>query len=128
MYEVLSVIEASQRREFLGWLKPGIDKYSLTRTFLSKIISNNKSKLNTHLNGSVRTIIPMGNWESVLPMNIYPEYLVKSILCKDIDMMEKLGIYESSPEDFALCSFICQSKVEVSKIIQDGLDLIIEEI
>ena len=70
----------------------------------------------------------MGNWESVLPMNIYPEYLVKSILCKDIDMMEKLGIYESSPEDFALCSFICQSKVEVSKIIQDGLDLIIEEI
>jgi len=126
--EVLSVIEASEKREFLGWLKPGIDKYSLTSTFLSKIISNNKSKLNTHLNGSVRTIIPMGNWESVLPMNIYPEYLVKSILCKDIDMMEKLGIYESSPEDFALCSFICQSKVEVSKIIQDGLDLIIEEI
>ena len=126
--EVLSVIEFSKRREFLGWLKPGINKYSLTKTFLSKIISNNKSKLNTHLNGSIRTIIPMGNWESVLPMNIYPEYLVKSILCKDIDMMEKLGIYESSPEDFALCSFICQSKVEVSKIIQDGLDLVVKEI
>ena len=126
--EILSVIEVSKKREFLGWLKPGISKYSLTKTFLSKIISNNKSKLNTHLNGSIRTIIPMGNWESVLPMNIYPEYLVKSILCKDIDMMEKLGIYESSPEDFALCSFICQSKVEVSKIIQDGLDLIVEEV
>ena len=125
--EILSVIETSQKREFLGWLKPGIDKYSLTRTFLSKIISNNKSKLNTHINGSVRTIIPMGNWESVLPMNIYPEYLVKSILCQDIDMMEKLGIYESSPEDYALCSFICQSKVEVSKIIQDGLDIIRDE-
>jgi len=126
--EVLSVIEFSEKREFLGWLKPGIDKYSLTGTFLSKIISNNKSKLNTHLNGSVRTIIPMGNWESVLPMNIYPEYLVKSILCKDIDMMEKLGIYESSPEDYALCSFICQSKVEVSNIIQDGLDIIRDEV
>ena len=125
--EILSVIETSQKREFLGWLKPGIDKYSLTRTFLSKIISNNKSKLNTHINGSVRTIIQMGNWESVLPMNIYPEYLVKSILCQDIDMMEKLGIYESSPEDYALCSFICQSKVEVSKIIQDGLDIIRDE-
>ena len=126
--EILSVVETSQKREFLGWLKPGLDKYSLTRTFLSKIISNNKSKLNTHVNGSVRTIIPMGNWESVLPMNIYPEYLVKSILCQDIDMMEKLGIYESSPEDYALCSFICQSKVEVSKIIQDGLDIIGDEV
>ena len=126
--EVLSIIQTSKNREFLGWLKPGLDKYSLTRTFLSKIVSNNKSILNTHLNGSVRTIMPMGNWESVLPMDIYPEYLVKSILCKDIDMMEKLGIYESSPEDYALCSFICQSKVEVSKIIEDGLDLIMKEI
>tara|TARA_B110000263_G_scaffold188907_1_gene166544 strand:+ start:2002 stop:3309 length:1308 start_codon:yes stop_codon:yes gene_type:complete len=126
--EVLSIIQTSKKREFLGWLKPGLDKYSLTRTFLSKIVSNNKSILNTHLNGSVRTIISMGNWESVLPMDIYPEYLVKSILCKDIDMMEKLGIYESSPEDYALCSFICQSKVEVSKIIEDGLDLIMKEI
>lgn len=125
--EVLSFIEMSKKREFLGWLRPGIKKYSLTRTFLSKIISNNKSNLNTHLNGSVRTIIPMGNWDSVLPMNIYPEYLIKSILCKDIEMMEKLGIYESSPEDFALCSFICQSKVEVSSIIDDGLELIRKE-
>ncbi len=125
--EVLSVIKMSKKREFLGWLRPGLAKYSLTRTFLSRLISNNKSKLNTHLNGSVRTIIPMGNWDSVLPMNIFSEYLVKSILCKDIDMMEKLGIYEASPEDFALCSFICQSKVEVSSIIEDGLEFIMEE-
>ena len=125
--EVLSFIKMSKKREFLGWLRPGIKKYSLTRTFLSKILSNNKSNLNTHLNGSVRTIIPMGNWESVLPMNIYPEYLIKSILCKDIEMMEKLGIYECSSEDFALCSFICQSKIEVSSIIDDGLELIRKE-
>ncbi len=126
--EILSVIKMSKKREFLGWLKPGFNKYSLTRTFLSKLVSNDKSKLNTHLNGSVRTIIPMGNWETVLPMNIYPDFLVKSILAKDIEMMEKLGIYESSPEDFALCSFICQSKVEVSSIIEDGLDLVRSEI
>ena len=126
--EILSVIKMSKKREFLGWLKPGFNKYSLTRTFLSKLVSNDKSKLNTHLNGSVRTIIPMGNWETVLPMNIYPDFLVKSILAKDVEMMEKLGIYESSPEDFALCSFICQSKVEVSSIIEDGLDLVRSEI
>ncbi len=126
--DILSVIKTYHRRDFIGWLMPGIKKYSLSNTFLSKLISNSKSTLNTNLNGSVRTIIPMGNWESVLPMNIYPEFLVKSILSKDIEMMEKLGIYESSPEDFALCSFVCQSKVEVSAIIQEGLDMIEKEI
>ena len=126
--DVLSVINTYHKRDFLGWLMPGLKKYSLTNTFLSKLFSNNKSTLNTNLNGSIRTIIPMGNWDAVLPMNIYSEFLVKSILSKDIDMMEKLGIYESSPEDFALCSFVCQSKVEVSAIIQDGLDLIEKEI
>ena len=98
-------------------------KYSLSNTFLSKLISNNKSKLNTKKNGSVRTIIPMGNWDKVLPMDILPEFLIKNILANDIEMMEKLGIYECSPEDFALCSFVCQSKVEVSDIIENGLDV-----
>ena len=65
----------------------------------------------------------MGNWDNVLPMNIFPEFLIKSILIKDIDMMEKLGIYECDPEDFSLCSFVCQSKVEVSDIIEQGLDV-----
>ena len=121
--EVLSIISTDHKKEFLGWLMPGLKKYSLSNTFFSKLISNKKSLLTTKKNGSVRTIIPMGNWEKVLPMNILAEYLVKSILSNDIEMMEKLGIYECSPEDFALCSFVCQSKVEVSKIIEEGLDI-----
>ena len=68
----------------------------------------------------------MGNWDNVLPMNILPEFLIKNILIEDIDMMEKLGIYECSPEDFSLCSFVCQSKVEVSSIIQKGLKFVEE--
>ena len=91
--------------------------------FFSKLISNRKSDLSTNKNGSVRTIVPVGNWDKVMPMNILSEYLVKSIISEDVEMMEKLGIYECSPEDFALCAFICQSKVEVSKIIEDGLDI-----
>ena len=121
--EVLSIITTDTKKEFLGWLMPGIKKYSLSNTFLSKLISNKKSILNTKKNGSVRTIIPMGNWDKVLPMDILPEFLVKNILANDIEMMEKLGIYECSPEDFALCSFVCQSKVEVSDIIESGLDI-----
>ena len=121
--EVLSIITTNTKKDFLGWLTPGLKKYSLSNTFLSKLISNKKSKLNTKKNGSVRTIIPMGNWDKVLPMDILPEFLIKNILANDIEMMEKLGIYECSPEDFALCSFVCQSKVEVSDIIEDGLDV-----
>ena len=125
--EVISLIKTNDKREFLGWLMPGFNKYSLTNLFFSKLINNRKSKLSTNKNGSIRTIIPMGNWDKVMPMNILPEFLVKNILAKDIEMMEKLGIYECSPEDFALCSFACQSKVEVSKIIEEGLDMMEQE-
>jgi Na+-transporting NADH:ubiquinone oxidoreductase subunit A len=127
-HEILSIIKTNNNQQFLGWLMPGLKKYSISNTFLSKIISNRKSILDTKINGSIRSIIPMGIWDKVLPMNIYAEFLIKSIIAKDIDMMEKLGIYESSPEDFALCSFVCQSKVEVSAIIQDGLNLVESEI
>ena len=126
--EVLSVIKTDSKQHFLGWLMPGLKKYSLSNAFFSKFISNRKSILDTKLNGSTRSIIPMGNWDKVLPMNIYSEFLIKSIIAKDIDMMEKLGIYESSPEDFSLCSFVCQSKVEVSSLIEDGLSLIESEV
>ena len=125
--EIVSVIKTDYKREFLGWMTPGLKKYSLTNTFLSKLNNYSDAKLSTKVNGSLRTIMPMGNWDIVMPMNILTEYLVKSILIEDIDMMEKLGIYECSPEDFALCAFACQSKVEVSKIIEEGLDLMEKE-
>ena len=125
--EILSIISIDKKRDFLGWLMPGFNKYSLTNLFFSKLIGNKKSKLSTKKNGSIRSIIPMGNWDKVMPMNIMSEFLVKNILVEDIEMMEKLGIYECSPEDFALCSFICQSKVEVSKIIEEGLDMMEQE-
>ncbi len=122
--EVLSVLKTDSKRDFLGWLMPGFDKYSISNTFLSKFNNNKGAALSTKVNGSIRTIVPMGNWDKVMPMDIMTEYLVKNILAQDIEMMEKLGIYECSPEDFSLCSFSCQSKVEVSKIIEEGLDLI----
>jgi len=68
-----------------------------------------------------------GEYNKVLPMNIFPVQLIKSILVDDIDMMEKLGIYEVSEEDFALCEFVCTSKTEVQSIIRKGLDLMHKE-
>ncbi len=122
--EILSVIPEIKEREFVGWALPGLKKYSLSNTFVSSALGLQDSNLETGLNGSIRAIIPFGRWEKVLPMDIYPDFLVKSILAKDIDQMEKLGIYECDPEDFALCAFSCQSKIEVSSIIQSGLDFV----
>ena len=122
--EILSVIPEIREREFVGWALPGLKKYSLSNTFISSALGLQESDLETGLNGSIRAIIPFGRWEKVLPMDIYPDFLVKSILANDIDQMEKLGIYECDPEDFALCAFSCQSKIEVSSIIQNGLDFV----
>ena len=124
---ILSVIPESTEREFLGWALPGIKKYSLSRTFLSSLFAAKKSVLNTSMNGSHRAIVSFARWERVLPMDILPEFLVKSILARDIEEMEKLGIYECTEEDFALCSFVCQSKTDVSGIIRDGLAFIDQE-
>ena len=112
-----------KKREFLGWLLPGLNKYTFSNAYLSKLFNKDDWSLNTLMNGSLRTIIPFGYWEDVLPMDILPQYLVKSILAEDIEEMENLGIYECDEEDFALCSFVCQSKVPVQHIIKDGLRL-----
>lgn len=121
--ETVAVIPESTEREFLGWALPGLKKYSLSKTFLSAILPKKFTVMNTSMNGSHRAIISFGRWESVLPMDILPEFLVKSILAEDIEEMEKLGIYECSEEDFALCAFVCQSKTDVSGIVRSGLKL-----
>ena len=121
--ETVCAIPESTEREFLGWALPGLSKYSLSRTFLSALLPKKSTTLNTSMNGSHRAIISFGRWENVLPMDILPEFLVKSILARDIEEMEKLGIYECAEEDFALCSFVCQSKTDVSGIIGSGLQL-----
>jgi len=122
--EVVSVIPEKQERDFMGWLLPGFRKYSVTRLFPSGYRGMKSASLTTSMNGSRRVMIPFGNIESVLPMDILPTWLIKMILARDIDEMEKLGIYECDPEDFALCSFVDASKMEISEIIREGLEYI----
>jgi len=126
-HESLSMLQNDKERHFLGWLLPGFNAFTLTNTFVSKLFNSNNTTNHNMKNGSNRAIVPIGLWEKVLPMDILPNFLIRSILAADIEDMEKLGIYECDPEDFALCSLICQSKVEVSQIIQEGLDLIYKE-
>ncbi|MBA2562499.1 MAG: NADH:ubiquinone reductase (Na(+)-transporting) subunit A, partial [Chitinophagaceae bacterium] len=81
----------------------------------------------TNMHGEERPFVVTGEYEKVFPMDIYPVQLLKSILIEDIEMMENLGIYEVVEEDFALCEFVCTSKIESQNIIRRGLDIIRKE-
>jgi len=123
----VTVIPEGDNYEFLGWIKPGINKFSFYRIFVSSLISGKSYRLDTNLHGSERAFVMTGQYEKVVPMNIYPMQLLKAILSEDIDLMENLGIYEIAEEDFALCEFICPSKIEIQSIVRKGLDLMIKE-
>ncbi|MBC8216706.1 MAG: Na(+)-translocating NADH-quinone reductase subunit A [Candidatus Marinimicrobia bacterium] len=123
----LSVIPISYERPVLGWIRPGTSKnaYSLTKTFLS--FGKSLFNFSTLQNGAERGLVPFEVWEDMLPMDILPNPLYRSILAKDVEEMEKLGIYECDPEDFALCSFACPSKIDVGNAIKQGLELMEKE-
>ncbi|MFN2380454.1 MAG: Na(+)-translocating NADH-quinone reductase subunit A [Bacteroidales bacterium] len=124
---VLTVITEGNYYEFFGWIMPGLKKFSFSRTFLTWLMPDKKYSLDTNMHGGDRAFVVTGYYEQVLPMDIYPMHLLKAILAEDIDRMEQLGIYEVAAEDFALCEFICPSKVEVQSIIRKGLDMMITE-
>ncbi len=123
----ITVIPEGNHYEFMGWLAPGFNKFSVSRTFFSWITPNKKHNLNTNLHGEERPFVMTGQYEKVFPMDIYPVQLLKSILIEDIDMMEKLGIYEVVEEDFALCEFVCTSKIKSQEIIRQGLEIVRKE-
>ena len=125
-YQITAIPEGDTS-EFFGWLSPGLNKFSNSRSYFSWLFPSKKYELNANKNGEERAYVFSGEYEKVLPMDIYPTHLLKSIMVGDIEMMENLGIYEVSPEDFALCEFVCTSKIEVQKIIREGLDLIRKE-
>ena len=126
-HTTVTVIEEGKEQEFLGWMLPGTDKFSASKTFLSWLMPSKKYALNANMHGEERAYVMTGEYEKVLPMDIYPTHLVKAIMIEDIELMENLGIYEVAPEDLALCEFVCTSKMEVQSIIRHGLDLIRKE-
>ncbi len=123
----ITIIPEGHESEFMGWLSPGFNKFSMSRTFFSWLTPNKKFNLNSNLHGEERPFVMTGQYEKVLPMDIYPVQLLKSILIEDVDMMEKLGIYEVAEEDFALCEFVCTSKIKSQDIIRRGLEMIQKE-
>ncbi len=123
----ITIIPEGDYHELFGWAMPGFKKYSFSRAFLSSLFPQNNLVLDTNMHGEERAYVVSGQYENVVPMDIFPVQLIKSILVEDIELMEKLGIYEVSPEDFALCEFACTSKMPVQEILRHGLDLVKKE-
>jgi len=123
----LSIIPEGNYSEFFGWLLPGFSKYSLSRTFFSWLSSTKEYDLDSNTHGEERAYVVTGQYESYMPIDVFPVQLIKAILIEDIELMEHLGIYEVDSEDFALCEFACTSKIPVQSIIRRGLDLIKKE-
>ena len=127
-HNLVTVIPEGGEDEFMGWLAPGLDRFSLSRTFFSWLMPGKEYVLDTNEHGEERAYVMTGEYEKVFPMEIYPLQLVKSIIVKDIELMENLGIYEVAPEDFALCEYVCTSKKHVQAIVRGGLEMIRREV
>ncbi len=110
-----------------GWMGPGFDKFSNSRLFPTFLLGGKKFRLDTNTNGEERAFVVTGELERVFPFDIYPMQLVKAAITEDIDGMENLGIYEVAPEDFALCEYVCTSKINIQDKIRNGLDIIARE-
>ena len=124
----VTILEEGDKYELLGWAKPvRCSQFSASRTYFSWLTPNKKYDMDTNLHGGPRAFVVNDTYGNVLPMDIYPVFLLKACLANDIDKMEKFGIYEVLEEDLALCEYVCPSKIYIQQIITDGIALMLKE-
>ncbi len=126
--EVCAIPEGDDVNELFGWIAPRFNDFSTSRSYFSWLFGRSKKyDLDCRIKGGERHMIMSAEYERVFPMDIYPSYLVKAIITGDIDRQEALGIYEVAPEDFAVAEFIDSSKLELQRIVREGLDILRKE-
>ena len=126
--EVTVIPEGDNADEMLGWIMPRTKQFSVSRSYFSWLFGKKKAyDLDARIKGGERHMIMSGEYDKVLPMDIFPEYLIKAIIAGDIDRQEALGIYEVAPEDFALAEFVDSSKLPLQKIVREGLNTLRKE-
>ena len=124
----VTMVKEGRERELLGWANPlRFNQFSSSMAYFSWLLPKKKYNMDTNTHGGVRAFVCSDVYGKVLPMDIFPVYLIKACLAGDIDKMEQFGIYEVLPEDLALCEFVDPSKNDIQAIIQDGIDLMIKE-
>jgi Na+-transporting NADH:ubiquinone oxidoreductase subunit A len=129
--------EGSENHEFMGWMLPRFSSFHFGKTDPAAMLDNGFTRWlfgkkhyqwDARLKGGRRAIIVSGEYDKVFPMDIYPEYLIKAMIAGNIDKMEALGAYEVAPEDFALCEYVCTSKMPLQAIVREALDNLRKEI
>ncbi|MBQ2091243.1 MAG: Na(+)-translocating NADH-quinone reductase subunit A [Bacteroidales bacterium] len=124
----ITLLHEGRERELLGWAKPfRTSQFSFSKAYFSWLFPKKKYAIDTNVHGGPRAFVVSDVYSKVLPIDIFPVYLIKACLAGDIDNMEKFGIYEVLPEDLALCEFVDPSKNEIQSILQDGINLMIKE-
>ena len=126
--EVNVIPEGDHADEMLGWIMPRFNTFSTHRSYFSWLLGKKKEYvIDARVKGGERHMIMSGEYDKVFPMDIYAGYLVKAIIAGDIDRQEALGIYEVAPEDFAIAEFVDSSKLELQRIVREGLDILRKE-
>ena len=126
--EVTAIPEGDDVHEAFGWIMPRFKQFSTSRTYFSWLMGKKREyKFDARIKGGYRHMIMSNEYEKVFPMDIMPEQLIKAIIAGDIDKMEALGIYEVAPEDFAVAEFVDSSKLELQRIVREGLDMLRKE-
>lgn len=123
----ISVLKEGDQHELFGWLLPLKPRPSVSPTFPMTIFPNHRFDPDTNTHGEGRAFVQTGAYEQVLPMDVYPQHLMKAIMANDFENMEGLGILEMSEEDIALCEFVCPSKTPMQSILRRGLDMMREQ-
>lgn len=125
----VSVLEEGDEREFIGWLLPGLDKFTINGAYLGGLFGWGKKKfdLTTSTNGSHRAMVPIGQYEKVFPLDILPTFLLRAITVDDVERAEALGLLELDEEDVALCTVVCVGKWDYGPMLRRNLDIIMTE-
>ncbi len=126
--EINVIPEGDHADEFMGWIMPRFNTFSTHRSYFSWLFGKKKEYvMDARVKGGERHMIMSGEYDKVFPMDIFAGYLVKAIITGDIDRQEALGIYEVAPEDFAIAEFVDSSKLELQRIVREGLDILRKE-
>ena len=123
----VSLIAEDSSRDFIGWLTPGGDKFSTVNVFLAKLFPGRKFPFTTSTQGSPRAMVPIGTYEKVMPMDILPTFLLRSLYVTDVEKAEELGCLELDEEDLALCTFVCPGKTDWGPKLREVLTILEKE-
>ena len=117
----ISVIPEGRERKFMEWHMPGLDRFSVKRTFISALFRDRRFNLTSSTQGSVRAMVPIGMYEKVMPLDIMITHLLRALIVGDTDQAQALGCLELDEEDLALCTFVCPGKYDYSPILRNNL-------